>query len=193
MKALLLIILLFMAVLPQQANSQNKGLKPDFYVAQYAGSIGYLSAGTGYDIFKSKGKFSLHFGSVPKSQGGPLNILAAKLFFEPKVVPVWSNMEINPFDVGIMLSYHFGENFKTNVPNYFSDNNYYWWNTSLRAHLAIESSFTVRLGKGSFVKGFTGYAEINTNDLYLISFIKNTHALKIQDIIKIGIGSRIFL
>jgi hypothetical protein len=69
--------------------SQNRnGAAPDFVTGQYAGSIGYFSIGTGYDIFKHNARVSAHFGTVPKSQGGLLNIVTGKIFFVPKTFRV---------------------------------------------------------------------------------------------------------
>lgn len=169
---------------------QRRSLTPDFFAIQYAGSIGYLSAGGGYDAFKSRGRASLHFGSVPKNQGGPLNIITGKLFYEPWHIRLSENAEINPADFGLMISYHTGDDFKMNVPDYFKSGNYYWWHTSLRVHLALETSVSINFDPSRFFKKFTGYVEFNTNDLYVVSILKNASTLKPHDLIKVGVGTR---
>jgi hypothetical protein len=104
---------------------------------------------------------------------------------------VSENANINPFDIGLMLSYHFGDNFKLSVPDYLSTNNYYWWHTAMRIHLAMESSVTVRFDQKRAFHAVTGYVEFNTNDLYFVSYINNTSTLKLHELIKVGVGARL--
>lgn len=169
---------------------QRHNITPDFASVQYAGSIGYLSIGAGYNIFKDKGRVSGHFGMVPENRGGHLDIIAVKLFYTPKVVQVFERVVINPADVGLMVSYHFGDNFKLNVPNYFSDDNYYWWHTAMRIHLAIESSASLDLGSEGIFRALTAYLEFNTNDLYVVSFVNNPRSLALHELVKLGAGLR---
>jgi hypothetical protein len=183
--------MLLLLILPLSVKSQQRGLRPDFVTLQYAGSIGYVSAGTGYDIFKGKSRISGHYGVVPTSKGGPLNILTAKIFFKPKVFRVKNHITINPLDIGLMVSYHFGRNFESRWPDELTPKGYYWWPTALRAHLATETSVTYRFQEKQWLHALTGYIEFNTNELYLVSYIQNTGALQLSDIIKVGGGLRI--
>jgi hypothetical protein len=58
----------------QLANAQ-KFLVPDEAILQYAGSIGYLSVGGGYKLFKNeRGNLDFLYGYVPASAGGRLHI-----------------------------------------------------------------------------------------------------------------------
>lgn len=58
-------------------------LVPDYVNVQYAGSVGWLSAGIDYDILKGKGRLGGRYGFVPKPQGGPLHLISSSLFYEP--------------------------------------------------------------------------------------------------------------
>ena len=89
---------------------------PDFGIVQYAGSIGYISTGMGYYVFKSNARFSTHFGVVPKNRGGTLNIVSSKLVFIPKTYALSGRLHLNPFDLGLMGSFHYGDNFETRWP-----------------------------------------------------------------------------
>src|SRR6218665_904126 len=60
-----------------------KELTPDFINLQYGGSIGYASGGIGYFFFNEKTTASLNYGFVPKSKGGPINILTTKFDYKP--------------------------------------------------------------------------------------------------------------
>jgi hypothetical protein len=170
--------------------SQRSNVSPDFAVIQYAGSIGYLSGGVGYDIFQNRGRVSMHFGSVPKSEGGPLNVIAGKIIGEPWTIALSERTTFNPLDVGLMVSYHMGDNFKSNVPDLLAKRNYYWWHTSLRVHLITETAISVKLEENRFFKKFTLYGELNSNDLYMVSYISNASTLKFYELIKLGVGLR---
>ena len=80
MRRLILVLLYLICAIPGSA--QERGLRPDFVTTQYAGSIGFVSVGAGYNIFKDKARTSLQYGYVPHSEGGVLNILSAKLLFK---------------------------------------------------------------------------------------------------------------
>ena len=190
MTRIYILLFVMMIAVSVQAQDRNRAA-PDFAVLQYAGSIGYFSAGAGYDIFKSRWRVSAHYGSVPAVQGGPLRIITGKLFFEPVAVNVSERVVFNPADIGIMVSYHTGDNFKLSVPDYLKSGNYYWWHTSMRIHLAMETSLTAKFSRGRTFKSISGYFELNTNDLYAVSYIQNTSSLRLIDLIKVGTGLRI--
>lgn len=164
---------------------------PDFFVIQHAGSIGFFSAGVGYDVFESKGRFSTHFGTVPFNRGGTLNVLSTKLFFKPTTITVWNRVKFNPVDVGVIASYHYGDDFESRWPEGVHPKGYYWWHPALRAHLGMESSLTYECKKDHAFHAVTGYIEFNTNELYFISFVQNMKTVRVWDIIKIGAGARI--
>lgn len=181
--------LLLLTVSFESFSQKKNWAVPDFGVAQYAGSIGYFSIGAGYDVFKSNARFSMHYGIVPKNVGGELNVISAKVFFKPASFTVWNRVKLNPFDVGVMGSYHYGDKFDEQWPE--GSKGYYWWHPALRLHLAMESSLTYIFPKDHRLKSITGYFEFNTNELYFISYIQNTHTIRFWDIVKIGTGCRI--
>jgi hypothetical protein len=189
MRFVILILIVF-ATSTLPAQEKKRWTSPDYLTFQFAGSIGYLSGGIGYDIFKNKARTSFHFGHVPKSVGGPLNIFAGKLMFVPRSYKLSERSTLNPFDAGIMVSYHLGDDFRSTWPEHRYPEHYYWWQTSFRLHLNLESSLTVKLKEHTTFKSVTGYVEFNTNDLYMVSIFQNHHALTLLDIVKLGAGAR---
>jgi hypothetical protein len=164
---------------------------PDYLQLQYAGSVGYISGGLGYDIFKERGRMSVHFGHVPASKGGSLNIFSGKLMYVPAVYPVSERIAINPFDFGVMISYHLGSDFRSRWPDHRYPENYYWWQTSFRFHLNAQPSVTVRIRDHTTFKTLTGYLDINSNELYLVSFFQNLRSIPAYKILKLGVGVRL--
>lgn len=165
-------------------------LLPDYVNIQHAGSVGWLSVGIDYDILKGKGRLGGRFGTVPKSLGGPLRLVSTSLFYEPLTVPLSSRLVLNPVDVGVKMSYHFGDQFYTALPSRYPEG-YYWWKSALRFHLATQTALTWKLSNQHKIKSVTGYVELNTNELYLVSYIQNARSLRPSEIIKAGLGVRL--
>lgn len=173
-----------------QSRADTDNLVPDFYSMQHGGSIGYLSVGAGYNI-GSKTRLSVHYGFVPEDAGGPLHVVAAKFMYSPWQIEIDPKVKLNLLDVGLFFSYHFGQQFASSWPSYRYPDGYYWWKTSLRYHLGIENS--LRVYTNGTIQSVSLYVELNTNDLYLVSYVKNTDALNLIDILKLGVGVRFHL
>lgn len=60
----------------------------------------------------------------------------------------------------------------------------------MRFHLNTQTSFTYRL-KSDRVQSVTGFVDLNVNELYLVSYVKNARSLSITDIVKVGYGVRL--
>ena len=184
-------IIVFLMFIAKASYSQEKHwISPDFVQLQYAGSIGYLSAGAGYDVFKNKWRLSFNFGHVPQSRGGVMNIFSTRLMWVPKVYQLSEKTTLTPYDIGLMISYHLGSDFRSRWPEHRYPENYYWWQTSFRFHLNWQPGVTFKLREHTMFKAVTPYLDVNTNELYLVSYIQNRHALSFHDIIRLGIGAR---
>lgn len=187
-----LMILLVLFLAPVCVLGQEKhNLAPDFLVVQYAGSIGYMSGGVGYDAFKRNARFSVHYGVVPKRVGGAVQVFAAKMTYIPVVIGLSENTSVNPLDIGLMASWHNAHHVTARWPEYQYSKGYYWWHPSLRLHLITETSFTYEFNDDNKVTSITGYIELNANDLYIVSYFYNVRSLRITDIVKTGIGIRV--
>lgn len=183
-------ILIFAAFFnAQNSFGQRSGALPDFATLQHAGSIGFASGGLGYQI-SPRASISFHYGYVPKNRGGELNIAAVKFLYHTYSFQISRNLRFEPFQPGLMLSYHFGREFRSTWPSNRYPEGYYWWKTSLRAHLLWQTSLMLEL-RDKRIHSVTGYIEFNTNELYLISYFKNHRSLNLTDIIKVGYGLRV--
>lgn len=132
---------------------------------------------------------SLHYGHVPQSKGGELHILTGKLIFKTMRIPLSRRIHVNPFDPGIMLSYHFGSQFNTRWSDRYPSG-YYWWSTAIRFHINSQTSLTYKFASGQF-ESVTCFVDLNTNELYLVSYLQNTKSLTLRDIVKVGYGVRL--
>lgn len=159
---------------------------------QYGGSIGYLSGGLGYHFFKEKVATSLHYGYVPESKGGALNILTTKFEYKPFKIKIGNSLIFHPINPGTFLSYTLGRNFdKKFDPNQYPDG-YYWWSTAMKIHLSFGTELKILGDRSSKIKSVSLYAETNTNDLYAISWFENRTTTPINRIFFMGYGLRIY-
>lgn len=185
---------LLLTTLALQLSAQNsfwKTLKPDEVNLQYAGSIGFLSAGASYNILKEKAALSFHVGYLPESLGGELTVISAKFHYKPWKFKINDKILIYPFNPVIFPSYTLGRNFdfKFEAPQYREG--YYFWSSALRIHAGASAEIKLLNKPDSKIKSFSLYAETNTNDLYLISWFKNKSVTPFYNILKLGYGVKV--
>ncbi|QRR00158.1 hypothetical protein [Dyadobacter sandarakinus] len=174
-------------------HAQNtRSILPEYVSTQYAGSVGWMSLGAGYNLFKHRTRLGVQYGFVPKEKGGRLHILSSSFDFKPYVLHISNKFDFNPVDLGVKVSYHFGEQFHIKWPSRYPDG-YYWWKSALRLHLSTETALTYKFSNLGTVKSLTPYLELNSADLYMVSYILNLKSLSFGNIIKAGVGLRIGL
>ena len=187
------ILLLFIGI-TLNAKAQ-KFLIPEDAIVQYAGSIGYLSVGAGYELFGNKrGNLDINYGFVPESKGGALHILTAKFAYRPFVIKIGNFAKIYPFNPGIFIRYTLNNNLGFNFDTVQYPKGYYYFSEAARPHLSFSNEFQLTKGKileRTGLKALSIYSEFNTNDYYLINYFQNTTALSVTDIFKLGIGIRV--
>lgn len=189
----LLIVLMGMTL---KSNAQ-KFLIPKDVVVQYAGSIGYLSAGAGYELFGNKrGNLDIIYGFVPESKGGALHIVTAKFAYRPFVIRIGDWAKIYPVNPGLFIRYTLNNNLGFNFDTVQYPKGYYYFSEAARPHLSISNEFQLIKGKvldRTGLKAISLYSEFNTNDYYLVNYFQNTSALSVTDVFKLGIGIRVKL
>lgn len=163
---------------------------PDFASLQYAGSIGFFSAGAGYDLFHKKAKAELLFGYMPKSVGGA-NIETATLKFTGHVVKarLTENTTLHALNVGTFFNYTFGREFSSDLPGWYPSG-YYWWSEAIRVNIFIGGDVSYTPPRLKSIRKVDVYYELGTNELKFVSYVQNTGYLSIWDILHAGIGIR---
>jgi hypothetical protein len=188
-KTIVLIALLISGAGRTACGQFVKKLVPGFVGVQHAGSIGWFAVGTGYELFSRRLRTGLQYGYVPPEKGGRLHIMSASIFLHPTSIRLGKQWSLNPVDVGIKGSYQFGKNYFFDLPSRYPPN-YYWWKPALRLHLATETALRLKLPGNKRLRSVSAYLELNSNDLYLASFVLNTGSLSLADIVKAGAGLR---
>jgi hypothetical protein len=186
------IVLIFMGM--TLSSKAQEFLIPEGVIVQYAGSIGYLSVGAGYELFGNKrGNLDINYGYVPESKGGALHIVTAKFAYRPFVIKVSNWAKIYPFNPGLFIRYTFNGNLGFNFDTVQYPKGYYYFSEAARPHLSFTNEFQLTKGKvleRTGLKALSIYSEFNTNDYYLVNYFQNSTALSLTDIFKLGIGIR---
>lgn len=139
---------------------------PDYASLQFAGNIGFLSIGAGYEIFDDVWYAELLYGYSPRS------ITAAEsnhLITIKNTFPIFTKELSNSFSIspiaGIAITYDAGNNTFTSLPGQFPKGYY----ISNAIHLTIFGGFKVHkdFKNDKIFKGIDMYYELGTVESYL--------------------------
>jgi hypothetical protein len=190
-------ILLSLCLLPHTLRAQENGVKPhqwyvpDFVIGQFAGSIGFISAGVGYNIFKDKGTIDLLIGYVPEFATGSktLESITVKFTGHPLSIIVNEYVMYYPVTAGFYFSYTPGREYSSDLPSWYPDG-YYWWSEAVRANIFIGGKVDIAMNNAKSKRYFSPYYEIGTNEIKLVSYVQNASSINIWEILHAGIGVR---
>lgn len=193
MRVLFILIILFSAGRSiAQEVKPRKWFVPDFLIAQYAGSIGFISAGTGYSFSKDRANVDLLVGVVPRFTGSePLETITLK--FTGAIIRRKLNekITITPLTAGVYFCYTPGREFSHDLPSWYPDG-YYWWSEAVRANIFIGGNITGMTSKLGRPRKISGYYEIGTNEIKLVSYVQNHDTINFWKILHVGVGVKYF-
>ena len=159
---------------------------------QYAGSIGWLTAGYFRQSTNEKIELGLLYGYTPESLGGEIHSLALKFIYEPLQINISNRFQLEPIQTGIFIVQNFSNNLYLSWPDKY-DRGYYWWTNSLRFHvfLGVQAGYIL---DDRMVRKISFYFEANTNDLYIASYVSNynSQSISIDEIFFFGTGLKIY-
>lgn len=190
--SLILLILAQGAMAQVEQETEKLWFVPDYAKLQYAGAIGFLSAGAGYNQFDGKMETELMLGFLPKSIGGDnLTTLTLRTQFLPWIV----NLKADKYDFlplygGAYASHTFGDQFYIFTPERYP-RWYYGWPTALRVGIFAGSRLRINLPEMDKISSVDFFYEIGSYDLKLVSFIQNLDAISLLDVINIAAGIKI--
>lgn len=166
---------------------------PRYSKAQFAGSMGLISVGTGWDYGKKKQwETDLLFGFVPKYSSGKNKVtMTLKQNFIPWNVRLNDNFNLKPFSTGLYLNTVFGGDFWGKEPAKYP-NKYYNFSTKMRINIFIGQAWEYKLdtSKKVFCKSITFFYEVSTNELYMVSAVTNKY-LKASDFLGLSLGVKL--
>lgn len=161
---------------------------PTHLKLQFAGGMGMLSGGIGWDYGKlCRWETDLYLGYLPRTHAErDMVTLTLKQNYIPWSIACGRRFAVEPFYCGVYLNTIFGPQFWVKEPDRYP-HGYYTFSTKIRSHVFVGQRFVWYVNGKGWVKNLTAYYEVSTCDLYLISALKNRY-LDASDIISLSFG-----
>ena len=166
-------------------------LIPTQFIMQYAGNMGFMSIGIGWDYGKHKQwETNLMFGYLPKisSHRGKLT-MTLKENYLPWSMYLKQGWMLEPLSCGLYLNTVFGSEFWDNQPSRYPDKYYEPLNTKVRIHVFLGQRITkiIPANKRKFLKSISAFYEVSACDLYLRLLVMEKK-VRLQDIMCLSVG-----
>ena len=167
-----------------------ESLIPTHTKLQFAGNMGLLSLGTGWDYGKrNQWETDILFGILPKYDSKRTKItMTLKQNYMPWSISLGKDFAVEPLACGMYFNTVFGGEFWTHEPDRYPKG-YYGFSSKVRIHAFLGQRLTYnipprwRLG----ARAITFYYEISTCDLYIVSAFLNKY-LKPKDYLSLSFG-----
>jgi len=197
-RSLFLGIMLFTLTLNTYGNNDSlsankksgwiKNIYPNHYKLQFAGGIGFMSVGLGYNFFKERIDISYFYGYVPEwFSNEDLHSVSLQLSGKPIKLRLNDKLDYYPLNIGIFLHHTFGSEYYITLPDHYPED-YYWWYPGRTGGLFLEGQLNYSFQDTNKRFSKVGiYYRIVTRGVYLTSKISN-HSIPIEDIFSLGFG-----
>lgn len=165
---------------------------PTHMKLQYAGSMGFLSLGTGWDYGKNnQWETDFFIGFVPKYSTDHTKItFTLKQNFIPWEVNLDSKQRFSfdPLTCGLYVNTISGDEFWSTDPDRYPKG-YYNLSTKIRFHIFVGERITFNIPpeKRLGARSVTLFYEISSCDLYIMSAVQNSY-LNLSDILHLSLG-----
>ena len=167
-------------------------LIPTHSKLQYAGNMGFLSLGFGWDYGKrGQWETDLLLGYLPKFDGDDWHLTTT---IKENYIP-WSfslkknkSFIIEPLECGLYINTVYGEEFWAKQPKKYPSG-YYDIAPKVRLNFFYGERFTYKIPeqKRTWLKAVTWFYEISTHDIGIISAVHNEY-IQLDDIIALSLG-----
>jgi len=159
-------------------------LSPHYVQAQFAGNIGLLSLGAGYNLFKDHVHVSILDGYTPAGLAGTgVNTIAIKASYDLITIPIENKRAVAYSGLGCNFETT-GKGFYTSLPDRYADGYYKW--SAVHATFFLGAKLQVLMKKRTNQR-LEFYAETGTVDSYLYYYATNP-GLRITDMFSAAIG-----
>lgn len=167
---------------------------PTHVKAQYAGGMGFISVGCGWDYGrKCRWETDVMVGFLPEAYSDRTHtIFTLKQNYIPWSVRCCDRFAIEPFSCGLYLTLITGEDYWVREPDRYPGDRYYGFTSRLRTHLYCGQRFTYYLKNDSLLRNITLYYELSANDLDIIAKCGNK-SLGLSEIVYFSLGIKLQL
>ena len=173
-----------------RARQRWERLIPTYSKIQYAGNMGLLSFGTGWDYGKrNQWETDFFLGFVPKYSSKKTKItMTLKQNFIPWDITLGKGFILEPLTCGMYVNTVFGSQFWVSEPDRYPKG-YYGFSSKVRFHVFAGQrlEYDIPSHRRLFARSVTVFYEISTCDLYLISAVQNSY-LRPRDYLSLSFG-----
>ena len=145
---------------------------------QYAGNMGLLSFGTGWDYGKrNQWETDVLLGFIPKYSSKKAKVtMTLKQNYMPWSINIGKGFSTEPLACGLYVNTVFGNQFWVNEPERYPKG-YYGFSSKVRFHVFMGQRLTYDIDpqRRFMAKSVTFFYEISTCDLYVISAVNNSY------------------
>lgn len=163
---------------------------PTHAKTQFAGNMGLLSFGTGWDYGKrNQWETDLLFGFIPKYSSKKAKVtMTLKQNYMPWSIDLGKGFSTEPLSCGLYLNTVFGDQFWTSEPERYPEG-YYGFSSKVRFHIYMGQRLTYDIDpqRRYLAKSVTFFYELSTCDLYMISAVTNSY-LRPRDYLSLSFG-----
>ncbi len=169
-------------------------LTPTHVKLQFAGGIGLLSGGFGWDYGrKCRWETDFLLGYVPRFDSRSAHVtFTVKQNYIPWSIACGSRFAVEPLTCAVYMSVITGQEFWTRVPERYPSRTYYPMPTKLRTYVSCGQRFTWYFREKRRMRCLTAYYEFSTCDYYLVTKLSN-RTLGLTDIFSLSLGVKLQL
>lgn len=173
-----------------------EALIPTHTKIQFAGNMGLLSFGTGWDYGKhNQWETDFYLGVLPKYQSDRTKMtFTVKQNYIPWSMQIKeSRFSVEPLTCGMYLNTVFGDEFWVHEPDRYPEG-YYGFSSKVRIHAFLGQRITYDIDprRRFTAKAITLFYELSTCDLYIASAFTNKY-LKPKDYLSLSFGVKLQL
>lgn len=173
-----------------------EALIPTHTKIQFAGNMGLISFGTGWDYGKhNQWETDVFFGVLPKYQSDHTKLtFTLKQNYIPWSLQIKeSRFSAEPLTCGMYFNTVFGNEFWVNEPERYPKG-YYGFSSKVRIHVFLGQRLTYDIDprRRFTAKAITLFYEVSTCDLYVVSAFTNKY-LKPKDYLSLSFGVKLQL
>ena len=167
-------------------------LIPEYGKLQYAGNMGFLSIGGGWDYGKKKQwETDILVGFLPHYSTAKNKItFTFKQNYIPWKLDAGSKFTVEPLTTGLYLNTIWGRDFWIKELEKYPSS-YYAFSSKIRINVFVGQRITYKFKEDREIfKSATFFYEVSTNDLNLLSAVKNSY-LKPKDYLVLSLGLKL--
>lgn len=173
-----------------------EALIPTHTKLQFAGNMGLLSIGTGWDYGRrNQWETDLLLGFLPKydSDRAKLTMTLKQNYIPWSLQIRQSDFDFEPLTCGLYMNTVFGNEFWVHEPDRYPQG-YYGFSSKVRFHIFVGQRLTFNIPTRYRItaRAITLFYELSTSDLYVVSAFTNRY-LKPKDYLSLSFGIKLQL